>query len=162
MQTIRVLVISDSHGHLENVEKVMKRYEKLDMVIHLGDIIGQDERLRSMCNCPVTIVRGNCDFRSDNNIVEVISLGKNKVFATHGHHYSVDWDLERLFLAAKERGCNIAMYGHTHVPQVIKQEGIYIINPGSITKPRQLNHKPSYILMDMDENGKTYFAVHYL
>ena len=159
---MRVVIVSDSHGHLENVEKVIKKSGKLDMVIHLGDIIGQDDILRSMCDCTVIIVRGNCDFNSENELVEIFSLDKNKIMATHGHCYNVDWGLERLYHAAEENGCNIAMYGHTHVPEVVYQDGIWIVNPGSITRPRQYNNRPSYILMNFDKYGNPDFNINYL
>lgn len=159
---MKVLVISDSHGSLENVKKVIKSIGKIDLVIHLGDIIGQDDTLRSMCSCPVKIVKGNCDFVTDNQITEIFNLGKNKVLATHGHYYSVDWGLEKLYFAAQEGQCNIAMYGHTHIPEISEQGDVTIINPGSITRPRQLNHRPSYIIMKIDKDEKVHFAINYL
>lgn len=158
---IRVLIISDSHGDLRNAEKVIKNSGRLDMIIHLGDIIGQDNELKALCDCPVKIVKGNCDFYSDNEVVEVFSLDKNKIFATHGHNYSVDWGLDRLCYAAQEQGCNIAMYGHTHVPDVSYNGGVTLINPGSITRPRQLNHKPTYVMMEINKDGEAKFSVNY-
>lgn len=59
---MRILVISDSHGQLGNLNEILKEAGKVDRVIHLGDAVGQDEEIREMCGCPVTIVRGNCDF----------------------------------------------------------------------------------------------------
>lgn len=159
---MRVVIISDSHGNLENVKKIIRQSGKPDMVIHLGDIIGQDESLRSLCDCPVKIVRGNCDFYSENELVEVFSLDKNKIFATHGHNYGVDWGLENLYYAAKERGCNIAMYGHTHIPEITYQGGMTIVNPGSISRPRQLNRKPTYALMSIDKEGKADISIKYV
>lgn len=159
---MRILVFSDSHGNLDNVEKVIKRSGNIDMIIHLGDIIGQDEKLRAMCECPVKIVKGNCDFYSENPVSDVVTLGENKIFITHGHNYGVGWSLDRLFYAAQENGCNIAMYGHTHVPGTVIQEGVIIVNPGSVSRPRQLNHKPTYILMNIDKTGTPDFAINYV
>lgn len=158
----RVLIISDSHGQMENVEKVIKREGNLDMVIHLGDIIGQDDKLRNLCDCPVKIVRGNCDFYSENELNEVFSIDKNKIFATHGHYYGVNWDLNKLYYAAQEQGCNIAMYGHTHIPDITYQGGMTIVNPGSVSKPRQLNRKPTYALMTIDKKGKANISIKYV
>lgn len=157
---MRAVIMSDSHGNLENAEKVIKKEGKLDLVIHLGDIIGQDNQLREICDCQVKIIKGNCDFYSENNLTEVFSLEKNKIFATHGHHFGVDWGLEGIYFAAKESECNIAMFGHTHVPEITPKGDIMIINPGSISRPRQLNHKPTYILMDIDNDGNARFSIH--
>lgn len=159
---MKILIMSDSHGRLDNARQAIQKAGKIDMVIHLGDIIGQDDILRNICDCQVIIVKGNCDFYSDNELVEVISLEKNRIFATHGHRYSVDWGVDSLYFAAQERECNIAMYGHTHVPEVLRRGNMTIVNPGSISKPRQSNRKPSYIIMEISKEGEASFRISYL
>ena len=76
---MRILVISDSHGQLGNLNKILKEAGKVDRVIHLGDAVGQDEEIREMCGCPVTIVRGNCDFYSKNELVEIVEEENVKI-----------------------------------------------------------------------------------
>ena len=159
---MKILVISDSHGRMDNVRTVLSKVDKLDQIIHLGDIIGQDDILRDMCNCPVTIVRGNGDFSGDKKIAEIVEVGKYKIFATHGHMYGVDWGTDRLYYAAEENKCNIAMYGHTHVPELTSNGGVTILNPGSISLPRQTNRKPSYIIMEIDDSGEAKYSINYL
>lgn len=39
-------------------------------------------------------------------------------------------------LAARFPGCGAVVYGHTHVPQVERHEGVWILNPGSPTDRR--------------------------
>jgi putative phosphoesterase len=39
-------------------------------------------------------------------------------------------------LAARFPGCDAVVYGHTHVPQVERHEGVWILNPGSPTERR--------------------------
>lgn len=60
-------------------------------------------------NFPVEIVRGNCDFETNNKLYLTIELECHKIFATHGHAYGVEWGIERLSYAALEEGCDIAM-----------------------------------------------------
>lgn len=43
---MRILVISDSHGQLGNLNEILKEAGKVDRVIHLGDAVGQDEEIR--------------------------------------------------------------------------------------------------------------------
>ncbi len=150
---MRILVISDSHGQLENLNKVLKQVGKIDRVIHLGDILNQDEKLREMCSCPVTIVKGNCDFYTENQLVEVVEIGKNRIFATHGHRFGVDWELNDLCNAAIDDRCNIALYGHTHVSNVSYYKNVIVMNPGSLSKPRQINPQPTYGIITIDEDG---------
>ena len=76
---MRILVISDSHGQLGNLNEILKEAGKVDRVIHLGDAVGQDEEIREMCGCPVTIVRGNCDFYSKNELVEIVEEENVKI-----------------------------------------------------------------------------------
>ena len=90
-----------------------------------------------------------------------IELECHKIFATHGHAYGVEWGIERLSYAALEEGCDIAMYGHTNVPEIIQGDDITVINPGSISRPRQMNHKPSYILMELLDNGEVFYNLNY-
>ena len=40
---MRILVISDSHGQLGNLNEILKEAGKVDRVIHLGDAVGQSD-----------------------------------------------------------------------------------------------------------------------
>ncbi len=144
---MKILVISDSHGQLDGVKNIMERHGSFDLVIHLGDIIRQDEQLKMICRCPVKIVQGNCDFRSENPLTDIVEFDGNRALISHGHYYSVDWGTNQLWYAAEGNNCNFAMYGHTHVPEITEVEGITILNPGSISRPRQANRRKSYIII---------------
>ncbi len=157
----RVIVISDSHGSLSNVRKIIQKHERIDMMIHLGDIMGQDEELQQLCECPLIVVSGNCDYYSKNPWDEIITLGNHKIFATHGHHYGVHYGLDGLYHAALERECDIALYGHTHVPDIDYRGTVTLMNPGSITQPRQLNRKPTYLMLEIEDNGEIKNGIYY-
>ena len=43
-------------------------------------------------------------------------------------------------------GCDAVVYGHTHVPQVERQHGIWILNPGSPTERRRAPHRSMLVL----------------
>lgn len=159
---IKVVIISDSHGNLDNVRKIMEKEQNVHQVIHLGDLIGQEMQLKEICGCDVHFVKGNCDYYAGNPVSDVLEIGTNRIFITHGHHYGVNFGLDRLCFAAKENQCNIAMYGHTHVPENSVYGGVIIVNPGSVSQPRQLNHKPTYAVMEIDEQGKTDIRIRYV
>ncbi|MGI5999893.1 MAG: metallophosphoesterase family protein, partial [Candidatus Merdisoma sp.] len=63
---------------------------------------------------------------------------------------------------ARARGFNLVMFGHTHRPYLEQDQDITILNPGSLSYPRQEGRKPSYILMDIDKHGEAHFAINYL
>lgn len=158
----KIIIISDSHGDLDNVRKIMKKEKDADAVIHLGDLIGQDEQLKEICKCPIYKVKGNGDFLSDNPISDVIEIAGNRIFITHGHHYGVNYGLDKLYYAAQEMECNIAMYGHTHVPDNSVYGGMIIVNPGSVSLPRQMNHKPTYAVMKAEEQSRADIRIQYV
>ena len=53
------------------------------------------------------------------------------------------------------------MYGHTHRPVVDERGAVTLVNPGSLSYPRQNGRRPSYILMEL-ENGKASYDIRYL
>lgn len=158
---MKILVISDSHGQLDGVLKIMEKHKSFDFVIHLGDIIRQERQLKSICGCPVKIVQGNCDFGSEYPLTDLFEFDGNKALLTHGHYYGVDWGIDRLCYAAEGNNCNFAMFGHTHVPEVVETNGITILNPGSISRPRQMNRRKSYIIIETVD-GKAAAEIYYL
>ena len=53
--------------------------------------------------------------------------------------------------AARENGCRVALYGHTHKGETHYDEGIYVMNPGSPSAPR--DGRASYGVIDITEGG---------
>ena len=48
------------------------------------------------------------------------------------------------------KGADILIYGHTHVPKVVQRNHLLVINPGSLSLPRQENHEPSYAVLNIE------------
>lgn len=159
---MKVLIISDTHRRLDNFEKVLQITPSIDYLVHCGDVCGEDDWVEAMAGCPTTIVRGNCDWGSDLDRTAVVELGGHRAFVAHGDAYHVSYDLEELAEAAKENGCSIAFYGHTHIPSVKNVNGVTCVNPGSLTNPRQDGRQPSYAVMTIDRNGNVMFTINYL
>ncbi|MBQ8640181.1 MAG: metallophosphoesterase [Lachnospiraceae bacterium] len=155
----RVLVVSDTHGRIANLQEVWKRFDFLDLTIHLGDLEGGEQLLRKLAPCPMEIVAGNNDYFTQLPQNRVIKLGKYRIFLTHGHRYHVHYGNDVLIEEARLRDCQIAMYGHTHSPEIRHYPGITVLNPGSITCPRPATKPPSYILIDFDRDGEAHFTI---
>ena len=62
---MRVLVVSDTHGHLENLERALEETGPVDALMHCGDIEGQAERIRRMIDGPCYMVAGNNDWGTE-------------------------------------------------------------------------------------------------
>ena len=156
-----VLVISDTHGQHEHLQEVLDRV-KPDVIYHAGDAQGWEGRIQVMAGCPLFAVRGNCDFNVELPSDRVLELGEHRVFLTHGHLYDVRYHNHRLTEVAKRNGCDIAIYGHTHCPENIVEDGIRVINPGSLSQPRQEGRRPSYAVLYLDEQGEVTSNIVYL
>ena len=109
-----------------------------------------------------SFVAGNNDFFSSLPREKEIMAGNYRVFMTHGHYYYVGSGIEDLKREALARGADVAMFGHTHIPLIEYGDGIVVMNPGSISYPRQEGKRPSYILMDIDKKGVAHYEIEYL
>lgn len=162
---MRILIVSDTHGRLDNLKQVLVLV-KPERILHLGDAIGQEDYIQKLADCPLDIVRGNCDMYSDLPDTKIVEIGGHKIFMTHGHHHAVKYDNRELVRAAEDAGADVALYGHTHIPEISYASGkngtITVVNPGSISLPRQENYRPSYAMLNADAGGDLRFAICYL
>lgn len=158
---MRILIVSDTHRHSNVLEQVLARIGKIDLMIHLGDVIDQEEYIRSLVKCPVEMVAGNNDYFSSLPDEKEIYLGHYKVLLTHGHYYYVNTGTKFILREAEARGYDIVMFGHTHIPVIERGSHAVALNPGSIALPRQKGRQPSFIIMTLDKLGKAHFEIHY-
>ena len=159
---MKVLILSDTHGYNETMYEVIDREAPFDMLVHCGDLEGAYDELRTKVNCTLHVVAGNNDYDPDMDRVRVFDIGKYKAVLTHGHRYRLYSDLSPLFYLAVENHADFVFFGHTHVP-MIKEEGpVTLINPGSLTYPRQHGRKPSYIVGTIEDGSDPVFEVRYL
>lgn len=157
----QALIFSDSHGRIDGVLDIMKKYPKAEAVFHCGDIEGDDDRLRMATPYPVAIVRGNCDYISSLPQEIVTTFGGKKIAMCHGHRQSVYAGVDTLKYWGLEREADIVLYGHTHVPFVEQSSTITVINPGSVSKPRQEGHRKSYAVLTIEDDGEITVQIQY-
>lgn len=173
---MKILIVSDSHGNNCPLRTAIMK-EKPDMLIHLGDAEYSPSEIASWAGSPKTpciVVKGNCDIYSrDTSALRndaVFDLKGHRIYCTHGHMQRVNYGLLILSLTAQELGCDICLFGHTHVPydsfgDAVSEYGRYydtgsdnlsgprILNPGSISVPRG-GSKRGYMIMDMEDDGR--------
>lgn len=159
---MKILIVSDTHRKTENLFKVLEKEKKIDFLIHLGDIEGDERLIETSCGCSVCMVAGNNDFITSLPTERIFQIGKYCVMITHGHRYYISMGNEMIKQEAVARGADIVMYGHTHRPVIDKGKGIVALNPGSLSYPRQENRRPSYIIMELDSQGEAHFEIKYL
>ena len=159
---MKILIVSDTHGRDENLEEACTREAPFDMLVHCGDVEGREFYIEALAERPCVIIAGNNDFFSDLNREEEVDICGHRVLVTHGHSYGVSLDISGVIEEAAARGCEIVMFGHTHKPDVADRDGIFAINPGSLSYPRQQGRKPSYAVMECDESGRVQVQIRYL
>ena len=159
---MKILIISDTHGQHDMLERVIDKVKSIDMFVHLGDIEGGESYLESVLDCEMHVIRGNNDFFSSLPAEKEFKIGSHKVFITHGHNHLVLLNLNRLRAAGKSRHADIVMFGHTHRPYLEVSEDITLLNPGSLSYPRQEGRKGSYMVMNVAKNGEIDYKIFYL
>ena len=146
--------MSDSHGSYASLEEIVKRNLGADMFIHLGD--GERELDQIAVNYPqinIFHVAGNCDYCSlSPDTLELKTDFGHKIFAAHGHKFAVKYTQDILLNAARECGADIVLYGHSHCRFNKYIDGIYVLNPGSASCPRDGN-KCSFARISTTEKG---------
>ena len=151
------LVFSDSHGDVSQASWIIEQFkDRANGVIHLGDHADDFHKLQQKYQDKYGMaflnVRGNCDLASPDPDLRTFTVEKRKVLLVHGHQQHVKFGTDELRLLAREHGANIVLYGHTHMPDLTEEDGLMILNPGSIGEPRG-GSKAGFALLEI-ENGK--------
>ncbi|MDR3766642.1 MAG: metallophosphoesterase [Butyricicoccus sp.] len=134
---MKILVFSDSHGRTLDMYGLIES-EQPDAIIHLGDHYEDACDLRrSYPNLVIYAVRGNNDFDPDAPLFSVIAPAGVRMYLTHGHRERAVWSQSgNVGSRAAEEGCTVALYGHTHMRHDQTEGGVRVMNPGSISLPR--------------------------
>ncbi|NOH16131.1 phosphodiesterase [Clostridium cochlearium] len=151
---MKLFFISDIHGSSYYLQKVINIYEKekADYLVILGDELYHGARnplpkeynpkkvaeILNTYKNNIIAVRGNCDSEVDQMVLNyaimsdysIILYNNRRLFLTHGHIYNKN-NLPNI------NDGDVLIYGHTHVPLAEKLNNIFIINPGSITFPKE-------------------------
>lgn len=157
----KILIVSDTHGYNEALWQVINKEEPFDMLVHCGDFENNPSILETKVDCDVHMVSGNNDWGGGLSRTQVFNIGHHKVVLVHGHRYRLWEDLSSLVYLARENEADIVMFGHLHLPIVQTMDGVTLINPGSLTYPRQANHVPTYIIMTVDDKGDATYEIKY-
>lgn len=149
---MRIVVISDSHKHGSVVDRILRREKSARHIFFLGDVTNDIEDLTyEYTDKSFHIVSGNCDFISEYPTSDIVKAGNIKIFMAHGHNFGVKCGTGAITAAARAAGCDMALYGHTHIPDIRYDDGLYIVNPGSCAQSR--DGPNTYAVIDIRDNG---------
>ena len=155
---MKYMVISDIHGSIDNLNKVLDIYlkEHCSKLLILGDLFNyiidlnrQDiiNRLNMMKD-NIIAVGGNCDINTKGIYfympsINNIELNDKCIILTHGHSFTKEY--------LSKTDADIIFIGHTHIAEIEKINDKLFVNPGSISKSRRGEN--SFIVVD--ENSIT-------
>lgn len=161
---MKLMIASDIHGSARFCGDMLEVWQKegAGQLILLGDILyhgprndlpeaydpKQVIRMLNECRQDILCVRGNCDTEVDQMVLAFPILADYawiladgaRIYATHGHVWN------RNHLPPLQRG-DILLHGHTHVPAWEKEGDIRILNPGSVSIPKE-NSPRGYMIFE--------------
>ena len=160
---MKVLLLSDTHGEIENTRKLIRKHEDVDIKVDLGDIGFALNELDGFI-----VVKGNHDKKYNLPVERIIEAEGHRILCVHGDMFEAetieevfalkvdkDEDIMQICMEvlyrhiaayAKRKNCDIVFFGHTHIRIWEVYDDIIIINPGSL-------------LFGMDGNDKSYAIV---
>lgn len=145
-----VAVLGDTHlprGARALPEECLRRLRAADLILHTGDhsSVASLEALRAL-GPSVAAVHGNADepaLRTELPEELVLDLGGVQVGMRHAPGPVAGREAR---LRGRFPGCDAIVYGHTHVPQAERHDGVWILNPGSPTERRS---SPSWTMLEL-------------
>lgn len=143
---MKILIVSDTHGHNELVDELLIIHKNSDIFLHAGDSEVPPHTL-----FPFRVVKGNCDYYFDSQMEYIIPTPFGNLLLRHKE------DARDKYL--KDNEIVFYVYGHTHVKACKKKNGICYINPGAICYPR--DDCSSYAVGEINEEG-AYFTFYRL
>lgn len=138
-------VISDTHGMLRT--EVPRIFKGVDMIVHAGDIGSTDVLKALETIAPVTAVSGNMD-----GTVISAFLNDHEDFEFKGFKFHLLHDLAQLSINPKSHGIHMIISGHTHLPEIRREDGVIFLNPGS-AGPKRLK-KPISLAKVTSRDGR--------
>ena len=157
---MKLFVISDTHGKIDKALAVYEKLHSIDLIIHLGDLVSDAVKISGFTGKAMVNVKGNNDFAYSTEDFRILETEYGNLLLTHGHKQNVKHSLHNLLYRTEELNCKAALFGHTHVPAFIESNGIYLLNPGSLTFPND-GTSGSYAIVNTSKNDFSASIVYY-
>ena len=137
-------VLSDTHGRLS--AEAFKTLASMDpdVIIHAGDICGDDILPRLEMLAPVVAVLGNNDYSGRYGP----SVRRRAEFDICGVSFTVVHIASGTVIPVSR----VLVCGHTHIPSIEHVGASIVVNPGSVTRPRG-SQGPTVARIDLEANS---------
>jgi putative phosphoesterase len=163
---MRYLVVSDTHGNLNDLRNAVGRYGPIDGLVHLGDGVLDGLAVAQEFGIPFHGVRGNTDFNSDFPDTDTADLDGRTFLLLHGfqlemnpyHPPSVQREtIAELAAMARKKKARGVFFGHTHQALLDLAGGVLVMNPGD--QYRGASVPPTFALLET-RNGETRISLY--
>jgi putative phosphoesterase len=145
MENKKLLVLSDTHGDVTSLKAVLNwakdhipPNDTITAAVFLGDGLSdlQSAADETGFYTDWKLVCGNNDYGYSMPEALTFDFEERRFFMCHGHRYSLYGGYHTLIAAANNSGADTALCGHSHIPCYKTVNGITLINPGSVGRPR--------------------------
>ncbi|RJX21618.1 MAG: YfcE family phosphodiesterase [Desulforudis sp.] len=152
-------IVSDTHDNLHGWNSALEIFqrEKVELILHCGDILEAHAKAESsLCRAmnsspiPVLAVRGNVDANDHVALLNfpvvplvLVQDGPNRIIAVHGNLLA---DKASAYRQATSLSARFLVRGHTHIPEIERKNGVYLLNPGSAGSPRGFSQASVMVL----------------
>lgn len=133
---MKLLILSDSHREMAAMRKAV-RTEQPDAIVHLGDHYADAQALHHESpDIPLYAVEGNTDYAPGAQAELLLPLENKRIYMTHGHFFNVKSGLSAITQKGASVAADLVLFGHTHLPLCREENGMLLLNPGSVGCPR--------------------------
>lgn len=138
-------LVSDTHGLVRpELNTVLAGVE---LILHAGDVGGDEVLDELKLIAPVLAVYGNTDMPGDPRLAAAIDQSFDDVTVHVSHGHEVGSPTPEKLLARYP--AQVIVYGHTHRQLVSHAEGRVVVNPGA-AGARRFNLQPSVGLLKLE------------
>ena len=131
-------VISDTHGLLR--PDVHTALTGVELILHAGDVGGDEILIELGLIAPVRAVYGNTDAPGHPELAPAIDIAIDgvSIHVSHGHEVGSPTPQKLL----ERYAADVVVYGHTHRPLIARASDRLVVNPGA-AGPRRFDIVPS-------------------
>jgi putative phosphoesterase len=151
---MKIGVVSDSHGHVDNLRRAVKAMNEagVEIIVHLGDDYDDVKALSAQEGSAIIQVPGvfSTYYQEPGIPNRVIEEWEGvRVLLTHtpeAHKNDLPEDLDPAVVVARG-DVRLILSGHSHVPEVKEQGGVIWVNPGHLKDDDKKGYPPTYALL---------------
>ncbi len=153
---MKIGVVSDSHGHIENLRRAVRAMHEVgvDVIVHLGDDYDDVKALSDQEGTTIIQVPGVFSpYYQDPGIPNRVIAGWEgvRVLLTHtpeAHKNDLPIDLDPAEVIARGE-VRLILSGHSHIPEVKEEGEVVWVNPGHVKDDDKKGYPPTYALLEI-------------